>query len=330
MVLCGNMLVNMAPILELRDLVKALPGPAGGRRRLARDSPRQFLLAAGPVGLRQDHHAAPDRRLRTTHLRRRPAQRRNRQPPQALRAQRQHRLPELRPVSAPHRAAECRVRPQAPQARQRYRPRACAKPSNWSASPARKSRRPAQLSGGERQRVALARSLVLQPDVLLLDEPLAALDPKLRKQMRLELKAMQRRVGITFLLVTHDQEEALSMSDQLAVMNEGRDRAGGHARGRLPAPAHRASSPASWAPSTGSTARAFGPKSMRVCRPASRTADRWRAGDRSPASVFLGDCVQVLVRLDSGEDAVAQAAARRRRLSARRCRSDLLEAPPTR
>ena len=86
----------------------------------------------------------------------------------------------------------------------------------------KETRRPAQLSGGERQRVALARSLVLQPDVLLLDEPLAALDPKLRKQMRLELKAMQRRVGITFLLVTHDQEEALSMSDRLAVMNEGR------------------------------------------------------------------------------------------------------------
>ena len=78
----------------------------------------------------------------------------------------------------------------------------------------KETRRPAQLSGGERQRVALARSLVLQPDVLLLDEPLAALDPKLRKQMRLELKAMQRRAGITFLLVTHDQEEALSMSDQ--------------------------------------------------------------------------------------------------------------------
>ena len=86
----------------------------------------------------------------------------------------------------------------------------------------KETRRPAQLSGGERQRVALARSLVLQPDVLLLDEPLAALDPKLRKQMRLELKAMQRRAGVTFLLVTHDQEEALSMSDRLAVMNEGR------------------------------------------------------------------------------------------------------------
>src|SRR5438045_1870434 len=82
----------------------------------------------------------------------------------------------------------------------------------------KEGRRPAQLSGGERQRVALARSLVLQPDVLLLDEPLAALDPKLRKQMRAELKAMQRRVGITFLLVTHDQQEGLSISDQAAVM----------------------------------------------------------------------------------------------------------------
>jgi ABC-type sulfate/molybdate transport systems ATPase subunit len=80
------------------------------------------------------------------------------------------------------------------------------------------ARRPAQLSGGERQRVALARSLVLEPDVLLLDEPLSALDPALRKQVRSELKALQRRVGITFLFVTHDQEEALSLSDSIAVI----------------------------------------------------------------------------------------------------------------
>jgi ABC-type Fe3+/spermidine/putrescine transport system ATPase subunit len=87
---------------------------------------------------------------------------------------------------------------------------------------------------------------VLQPDVLLLDEPLAALDPKLHKQMRLELKEMQRRVGITFLPVTHDQEEALSMSDQLAVMNAGAIEQVGTPRDSTCAQA-RASWPAFWA-----------------------------------------------------------------------------------
>ncbi len=86
----------------------------------------------------------------------------------------------------------------------------------------KEQRLPNQISGGERQRVALARSLVLEPKVLLLDEPLSALDPKLRRQMRRELKDIQRRVGITFLFITHDQEEALSMSDQIAVINCGR------------------------------------------------------------------------------------------------------------
>jgi ABC-type Fe3+/spermidine/putrescine transport system ATPase subunit len=94
----------------------------------------------------------------------------------------------------------------------------------------KETRLPAQLSGGERQRVALARSLVLKPDILLLDEPLAALDPKLRKAMRAELKDMQRRAGITFLFVTHDQEEALSMSDRIAVMNAGKVEQVGTAR----------------------------------------------------------------------------------------------------
>ncbi len=82
-------------------------------------------------------------------------------------------------------------------------------------------RRPAQLSGGQQQRVALARALVLEPAVLLLDEPLGALDAKLRKALQLELKSVQREVGITFVYVTHDQEEALTMSDNLAVMNQG-------------------------------------------------------------------------------------------------------------
>ncbi len=83
-------------------------------------------------------------------------------------------------------------------------------------------RRPAQLSGGQRQRVALARALINEPKVLLLDEPLGALDLKLREQMQIELKTLQRKLGITFIFVTHDQHEALSMSDRIGVFNKGR------------------------------------------------------------------------------------------------------------
>ena len=86
----------------------------------------------------------------------------------------------------------------------------------------REDRMPSQISGGQQQRVALARALVNRPEVLLLDEPLGALDLKLRQAMQLELKTLQERVGITFILVTHDQEEALAMSDRLAVMDGGR------------------------------------------------------------------------------------------------------------
>lgn len=88
--------------------------------------------------------------------------------------------------------------------------------------PGMAKRKPSQLSGGQRQRVALARSLIDNPKVLLLDEPLGALDLKLRQQMQIELKNIQQRVGITFIYVTHDQEEALTMSDRLAVFNQGR------------------------------------------------------------------------------------------------------------
>src|SRR4030066_750356 len=82
-------------------------------------------------------------------------------------------------------------------------------------------RKPKQLSGGQQQRIALARALVKRPEVLLLDEPLGALDLKLRKEMQLELKSLQEQVGITFIYVTHDQEEALTMSDRITVMNRG-------------------------------------------------------------------------------------------------------------
>jgi putative spermidine/putrescine transport system ATP-binding protein len=100
-------------------------------------------------------------------------------------------------------------------------------------------RRPSELSGGQRQRVALARALINEPRVLLLDEPLGALDLRLREQMQAELKTLQRRLGITFLFVTHDQHEALSMSDRVGVMNAGRLEQVGSAREVYEFPATR-------------------------------------------------------------------------------------------
>jgi ABC-type Fe3+/spermidine/putrescine transport system ATPase subunit len=168
----------------------------------------------------------------------------------------------------------------------------------------KEERRPSQLSGGERQRVALARSLVLEPSVLLLDEPLAALDPKLRKQMRIELKAMQRRAGITFLLVTHDQEEALSMADQLAVMNQGRIEQVG-----TPEDVYLRPRTAFTASFLGSLnwigGRGIRPEATRVVGVENSDAERKCAG-KVTGSLFLGDRVQVLVRLNGGEDVVAQ------------------------
>ena len=106
----------------------------------------------------------------------------------------------------------------------------------WSASHGLGDRKPGQLSGGQRQRVALARAIVNRPRVLLLDEPLGALDLKLRQEMQVELKRIQQDVGITFIYVTHDQEEALTMSDRIAVFNDGRIEQVGHAGRRLRAP----------------------------------------------------------------------------------------------
>ena len=121
------------------------------------------------------------------------------------------------------------------------RPSASARARGARAGPPRRARgrKPAQLSGGQRQRVALARALVNRPQVLLLDEPLGALDLKLRQEMQIELKRIQQEVGITFVYVTHDQEEALTMSDRIAVFNHGRIEQVGHAGGGLRASGDR-------------------------------------------------------------------------------------------
>ncbi len=163
------------------------------------------------------------------------------------------------------------------------------------------SRMPAQLSGGERQRVALARSLVLAPDVLLLDEPLSALDPQLRKQVRAELKDLQRRVGITFLFVTHDQEEALSMSDLIAVMNAGSVEQTG-----TPEEVYRR-------PKTRFVASFLGAMNWIGAvglRPEALRLLRTEGVDSRPAivtsSTFLGSIMHVEVTLETGESCTAQ------------------------
>ena len=141
----------------------------------------------------------------------------------ALRAPGEHRVPGLRAVPAHEHPRQRRLC--ADGAQGRPRPSGCSRADELLALVELAGvgdRRPAQLSGGQRQRVALARALISQPQVLLLDEPLGALDLKLREQMQSELKALQRRLGITFLFITHDQHEALSMSDRIGVFNQGR------------------------------------------------------------------------------------------------------------
>ena len=136
-------------------------------------------------------------------------------------------------------------------------------------------RKPVQLSGGQRQRVALARAIVNEPEVLLLDEPLGALDLKLRQEMQTELKRIQREVGITFVYVTHDQEEALTMSDRLAVHEPRPHRAARHADRRLRAARRPSSWPASSACRTCSSATAAGsPSGPRRCASSSPATRR--------------------------------------------------------
>jgi spermidine/putrescine transport system ATP-binding protein len=168
----------------------------------------------------------------------------------------------------------------------------------------KESRYPDALSGGERQRVALARSLVLEPDVLLLDEPLSALDPNLRKLMRGELKALQRRVGIAFLFVTHDVEEALTLAGRIAVMNRGRLEQTGspqdvylHPKSRFVAGFLGA---VNWFGNVG-----VRPEATRIAHTPPDNGARF-----VPAtvvnSIFLGNCIHVESRLPDGAAAIAE------------------------
>ncbi len=177
-------------------------------------------------------------------------------------------------------------------------------------------RKPSQLSGGQRQRVARARALIKHPRVLLLDEPLGALDLKLRQQMQNELKAIQQRVGITFIYVTHDQEEALTMSDRIAVFNLGRIE-------QLGSPAHIYEHPATPFVAgfvgvsnlvSGETARTITgspetfsvrPEKIRIAAAGAAIAEGMCAADGCVRDVvYLGLYTRYLVELDGGGDLV--------------------------
>jgi putative spermidine/putrescine transport system ATP-binding protein len=177
-------------------------------------------------------------------------------------------------------------------------------------------RKPGQLSGGQRQRVALARALVNRPRVLLLDEPLGALDLKLREEMQIELKAIQQEVGITFIYVTHDQEEALTMSDRLAVFNRGRIEQMG-----TPADLYERPSTAFVAGFVGTSNLLRGeaakslvgmdglftvrPEKIRMGEPGASVADDEVGADGTiRAVVYLGPDTRYIVALDAGPELV--------------------------
>jgi ABC-type Fe3+/spermidine/putrescine transport system ATPase subunit len=166
------------------------------------------------------------------------------------------------------------------------------------------SRLPANLSGGEKQRTALARALVVEPELLLLDEPLSALDPALRKRVRIELKQLQKKLGITFLFITHDQEEALSLSDQIAVMNKGRIEQIGTPQEIYLTPASRFVAgflgAVNWVEGIG-----IRPESTRISRQLPGNGARVVEA-QVETSVFLGDCFHVQTRTPAGVTVTAQ------------------------
>ena len=167
-------------------------------------------------------------------------------------------------------------------------------------------RKPRQLSGGQQQRVALARALVMEPRVLLLDEPLGALDLKVRKELQIELKRIQESVGITFVYVTHDQEEALAMSDRVAVMNRGKIEQLAAPREIYDAPATRFVADfigeTNFIRRNGSVV-AVRPEQLRLTREQTEGA---RLAARVVATMVVGPAVQCLVRTDDGQEVLVR------------------------
>jgi spermidine/putrescine transport system ATP-binding protein len=194
-------------------------------------------------------------------------------------------------------------------------------------------RKPSELSGGQQQRVALARALVLKPASLLLDEPLGALDAKLRRQLQIELKALQEQVGITFVYVTHDQDEALTMSDRIAVMNEGRveqvgspreiyeapetafvadflgasnlmDATGrgddGHGRCRVEIGGRELFAVLGESTLTGACKVIIRPERVRLEKPGPVADNENRVGGTVRRSIYIGSAFQLIVELDLG------------------------------
>src|SRR6056297_1596877 len=204
---------------QRRQVLRQVPGH---RRCVHRYRAWRVLLAARLLGLWQDHAFADAGRVRKPQFGRDLYRRATHVRGAAAYAARQHGVPELRDLSAPNVRDNIAygLRKQKLSRAKRYE--LVDEMLDLIALPGYGERKANELSGGQRQRIALARALILRPKVLLLDEPLGALDKQLREQMQLELRALQRTVGITFVFVTHDQEEALTLSDRIAVMSEGR------------------------------------------------------------------------------------------------------------
>ena len=218
----GSRRRSPSPFLRIRDLIKRF-GTFTALKDVSLDVEQgRVRLLPRAFRLRQDHAAARDRRPRSAGRGHDRDRRPRRLAAAAGRARLRHRVPVLRAVSQPDRRGECRLRPgQPPHRRAPRSTRASPSCCTLVGLPEQGSKYPVQLSGGQQQRVALARALATSPGLLLLDEPLSALDARVRVRLRDEIKALQRRLGVTTIMVTHDQEEALAMADRIVVMNQG-------------------------------------------------------------------------------------------------------------